>query len=79
MAEVTVRDLRNQGGQILERVAGGETLVVTRDGRPIAQLQPLPRRPIPATLLLERWRRLPYVDPDRLRADIDRVIDPELW
>jgi antitoxin (DNA-binding transcriptional repressor) of toxin-antitoxin stability system len=41
MAEVTVRDLRNQGGQILERVAGGETLMVTRDGRPIAQCKPV--------------------------------------
>jgi prevent-host-death family protein len=78
MAEVAVRDLRNHGGEILDRVAGGESLTVTRDGRAVAELRPLPRRPLPATLLLERWRRLPTVDPVRLKADIDSVLDPAL-
>jgi antitoxin (DNA-binding transcriptional repressor) of toxin-antitoxin stability system len=78
MAEVAVRDLRNHGGEILERVAGGEVLVVTRDGHAIAELRPLPRRPLQATLLLERWRALPAVDPMKLRADIDELLDPTL-
>jgi prevent-host-death family protein len=78
MAEVAVRDLRNHGGEILDRVAGGESLTVTRDGRAIAELRPLPRRPLPATLLVQRWRRLPAVDPVRLRADIDSVLDQAL-
>jgi len=78
MAEVTVRDLRNHGGEILDRVAGGESLTVTRDGRALAELRPLPRRPLPATVLLERWRHMPAVDPARLRADIDSVLDPAL-
>lgn len=29
-----------------------------------------------ATTLLERWRRLPDVDPVAFRRDIDRIIDP---
>ncbi|SBW22921.1 hypothetical protein FDG2_3311 [Candidatus Protofrankia californiensis] len=78
MTEVAVRDLRNHGGEILDRVAGGESLTVTRDGRAVAELRPLRRRPLPAALLLERWRRLPAVDPARLRADIDSVLDPAL-
>jgi prevent-host-death family protein len=78
MAEVAVRDLRNHGGEILDRVAGGETAIVTRDGRPIAELRPLPRRPLPAALLLARWRPVPAVDPTQLRADIDEVLDPTL-
>jgi prevent-host-death family protein len=78
MGEVAVRDLRNHGGEILDRVAGGEALTVTRDGHPIAELRPLPRRPLRAALLLERWRRLPAVDPVKLRADIDDVLDPAL-
>jgi prevent-host-death family protein len=78
MTEVTVRDLRNHGGEILDRVAGGESLTVTRDGRAIAALRPLPRRPLPAALLLERWRRLPAVDPAQLKADIDSALDPAL-
>jgi prevent-host-death family protein len=78
MAEVTVRDLRNHGGEILNRVAAGEALTVTRDGQPIAELRPLPRRPLPAGLLLQRWRQLPAVDPVPLRADIDSVLDARL-
>jgi prevent-host-death family protein len=78
MTEVTVRDLRNRGGEILDRVAGGESLTVTRDGHALAELRPLPRRPLPAAMLLERWRHMPAVDPVRFRADIDSVLDPAL-
>jgi prevent-host-death family protein len=78
MAEVAVRDLRNHGGEILDRVTGGETLTVTRDGDPVAELRPLPRRPLAAERLLERWRALPTVDPAKLRADIDDLLDPAL-
>jgi prevent-host-death family protein len=78
MSEVAVRDLRNHGGEILNRVAAGEALTVTRDGVPIAELRPLPRRPLPASLLLQRWGRLPAVDPTTLRADIDNVLDATL-
>jgi len=53
-------------------------MTVTRDGRAIAELRPLPRRPLSATLLLERWRRVPAVDPARLKADVDSVLDPAL-
>jgi prevent-host-death family protein len=52
MTEVAVRDLRNRGGEILERVAAGEAMIVTRDGHPIAELRPLARRPLQASLLL---------------------------
>jgi prevent-host-death family protein len=78
MAEVAVRDLRNHGGEILNRVAGGETLTVTRDGDPVAELRPLPRRPLQAVRLLERWRAMPPVDPAQLRADIDELLDAAL-
>ncbi|HET8659451.1 MAG TPA: type II toxin-antitoxin system prevent-host-death family antitoxin, partial [Micromonosporaceae bacterium] len=75
MTEVAVRDLRNRGGEILNRVAAGEASTVTRNGEPIAGLRPLPRRPLPAHLLLQRWRQLPAVDPALLRTDIDSVLD----
>lgn len=51
---------------------------VTRDGRAFAELRPLPRRPVPAAVLLNRWRGLPYVDPAKLRAEIDNVLDASL-
>jgi prevent-host-death family protein len=78
MAEVTVRELRNDGGRVLDRVAAGEALVVTRDGSPVAELRPLPAPTLDAASLLARWRQLPPVDPERLQADIDSLVDPTL-
>ena len=76
MADVTIRELRNSGGDVIGRVERGETLTVTRAGVPVAELRPLPRVPLRREVLLERWRRLPLLDPERLRGDIDRVLDP---
>lgn len=78
MMEITVRELRNDGGRILDRVAQGETLTVTRDGRPVAELRPLPRSAKSAATLLSRWRRLPAVDSTKLRSDIDARLDSSL-
>jgi prevent-host-death family protein len=78
MADVTIRELRNKGGEVVERVIAGEVLTVTRDGLPVALLSPLPKRPITAEVLLERWRRLPPMDPNSLRHDLDQIIDPSL-
>ena len=78
MGDVTIRELRNHGGEVIERVQKGERITVTRSGKPVAELRPLPRRgPDPETLLA-RWRNLPHIDPDRLRADIDEAIDQSL-
>jgi prevent-host-death family protein len=78
MADVSVQDLRNHCGEILDRVTGGEALTVTRHGRPIAELRPLPRSPLQAVRLLQRWRGLPAVDPAELRADLDDYLDSAL-
>lgn len=78
MGVVTVRDLRNRGGEVLERVARGESVIVTKDGRPVAELRPLPRSSVGPAELIRRRRHLPDVDVTKLRADIDAVIDPRL-
>lgn len=78
MAKITVRELRNNGGRVLERVEQGETLTITRDGRPVAELRPLPVRPVPAETLLRRWQGLPALDATKLRADIDAMLDSSL-
>ena len=76
---ISIRELRNNGGRVLQRVAGGETLTVTMDGHPIAELRPIPGRGLTAATLLPRWRRLPPVDAQQLRADLDRVLNASLW
>jgi prevent-host-death family protein len=78
MDEVTIRDLRNHGGKVMERVERGETLTVTRAGIPVGELRPLPRPRITASTLVARWRSIPAVDAQAFRADIDTVLDPSL-
>jgi len=37
---VTIRELRNHGSDVIDRVEAGECLIVTRAGRPVAELRP---------------------------------------
>jgi prevent-host-death family protein len=75
MDAVTVRDLRNHGGDVLTRVAAGECVVITRDGAEVAELRPLRRRAVSVKVLISHRRALPFVDPEGLRNDIDSVLD----
>jgi len=78
VAEVTIRELRNHGGAVVDRVECGEHITVTRSGRPVAELRPLQPAGLSREQLIERRRHLPAVDPERLRADVDAVVDPAL-
>ena len=73
-----MRDLRNYGGQILNRVEGGETMTITRDGSPVALLTPFPQPRLSAVALLESWKNIPRIDADSLRRDLDQVLDSAL-
>jgi prevent-host-death family protein len=42
--EISVRQLRNHTAEVLRRVEAGESLRVTVDRRPVAELVPLPSR-----------------------------------
>jgi prevent-host-death family protein len=75
---VTIRDLRNHGGDVLKRVADGESVVVTRSGEPVAKIIPFRRSGPDAASLLRRWRNVPVVDPGRFRQDVDHVLDSSL-
>jgi len=78
MSEVSIRELRNHGGDVVDRVAKGERLTITRSGKPVAELRPLGREPMPLDGVVARRRHLPPVDPDQLRQDLDHVLDPTL-
>jgi len=45
MSEVASRELRNNTRALLDRVEAGELVTITVDGRPIALLAPVSRRP----------------------------------
>jgi prevent-host-death family protein len=78
MSNVSIRELRNHGGDVVDRAAKGELLTITRSGKPVAELRPLGREPVQLDVLIACRSRLPRVDPDQLRKDLDLVLDPNL-
>ena len=73
---VNQRELRNASAEVLRDVQGGQTIVVTRNGEPVAELRPIqPRRFASRAALAEAAARMPRIDADRFRADIDAVVN----
>ena len=73
---VSIRDLRNEGGRVLDRVERGEIITITRNGRPVAELRPLPRRARSLAELNARFAQLPPMDEAAFRRDLDALVDP---
>lgn len=69
------RRLRNDNAEIMRRVEAGESFIITRNGRPIADLVPHDRpadqtkRRLTLGELQERFRTLPKIDVERWYAD----------
>lgn len=78
MDRVTIRDLRNKGGDVVDRAAAGEALLVTRGGTPVAELRPVRPPALDAEALLRRWRDRPLLDAAALRHDVDSLLDQRL-
>ena len=76
-SRATVRDLRNHGGDVLDRVAAGERIVVTRDGKAVAELTAVRSARLGRDALLARWRHVPRLDGAALRRDLDALLDPD--
>ena len=76
---INQRELRNQSAAVLREVQAGETIVVTRNGTPVAELRPIrARRFVLRATLSEGASRAPRIDAGRFRADLDAVIDQRL-
>ncbi len=73
---ITQRELRNDSAAILREVQAGQTIIITRNGVPVAELRPIqPHRFVPRAVIAEAAARAPRVDAGRFRADLDAVID----
>lgn len=58
----------------MDAVEAGETIVVTRNGNPVAELRPLRRGRFAATAdVAHALRGLPRVNLDAMRAEADRL------
>ena len=74
MVEVATRELRNETAGVLRRVEGGETVVITVRGKPVADLVPHrddEPRWIPREELIELLKTH-SADPG-LRDDLERI------
>lgn len=73
---ISQRELRNDSAAVLREVEGGQTLVITRNGTPVAELRPLgPRRFVPRERLAQAAKVAPHIDARRFRADVDAIVD----
>ena len=78
MAEVSIRDLRNHGGDVVDRAARGEQITITRSGRVVAELRGLAHEPLTAEELIARRRNTPPVDYKTMRGELDAIVDQSL-
>lgn len=77
MRAISQRQLRNESAAVLREVQGGERIVVTRNGTPVAEMGPiLARRFVPRAKITAAARTAPRIDFARFRADLDAVADP---
>lgn len=77
--KITQRELRNESAAVLREVEAGRTVVVTRNGTPVAELRPIqPRQFVPRSILADAVSRAPRIDADGFRADLDAVVDQHL-
>ena len=73
---ISQRELRNESAAVLREVEAGRTIIVSRNGTPVAELRPIrPRQFVPRATIAHAAARAPRVDAGRFRADLDAVID----
>jgi len=73
MSQEPSRELRNQTRALLDRVAAGESITITVNGRPVASLQPVARRARFLSRSEFASRVLPHRADPGLRRDLDEI------
>ena len=76
MRTITQRELRNESAAILREVQAGQSVMVTRNGTPVAELKPVsPRRFVPRGAIAQGAATAPPIDAARFRRDVDALVD----
>ena len=70
MSEIRWRELQNETRRVLDRVAAGEDITITVDGRQVARIVPLEPRP--------RWLRSDLLFGHLRRSQADAALAREL-
>jgi prevent-host-death family protein len=72
---ITQRELRNSSAKVMDAVERGETLIVTRNGMPVAELRPIRRRTFVSTAEVKRlFSGVPRADHAAIRAEMDALL-----
>ncbi len=78
------RQLRNDNAEIMRRVEAGESFVVTRNGKPVAELRPVSDEPARRRITVREAKALfadlPPISVEqwnRERADADEIFGPD--
>jgi prevent-host-death family protein len=75
---ISQRELRNESGEIMRAVDRGESFVVTRNGKEVAELRPVrARRFVPAAAAVAAFASAPPLDAERFRKDVDALLDQD--
>lgn len=75
---ITQRELRNDSGRIMRALDRGQVFVVTRNGVPVGELSPIPRRRfVPSTDVMAAFASASPLDRKRLRRDLDALVDQD--
>ena len=78
MRTITQRQLRNDSAAVLRDVQAGQSMIITRNGTPVAELRPVSRRRFVPRAVIVEAARPPRIDAARFRADLDALADPYL-
>ncbi len=75
--DVSIAEAKNRLPELIRAVENGEQVVITRHGRPVAQITPAPpsRRTVRLGAMAHRIRLLPGWDTP---IDLDRFLEGEL-
>lgn len=75
---ISQRELRNESAAVMDAVEHGETIVVTRNGTPVAELRPVRRRAFLPTAELKRaFAGCPPTDYSAMRSEMDALFGEE--
>jgi prevent-host-death family protein len=76
---ISQRELRNDSAAVLREVQAGHTIIVCRNGVPVAELRPVPpRRFVPRAVIADAAKRAPRIDAKSFRADLDSVVEQSI-
>ena len=76
---ITQQDLLNDDVKVIRRLIEGESFIITSNGRPVGELNPLNRPRFASSLAATAmFESAPTIDSKKFRKDIDSGVDQEV-